>query len=269
MSWGYCCHNGPSTWFNIAEAAKGNHQSPIDIDTKNVKFDTELCGCPLKINYASSKPKDLLNTGSSIQMTFTHEGPALSKGPLSDEFAVAQFHFHWGSSSDHGSEHTVDGKKYAAELHIVHFNKSKYATISDAVNQPDGLCVLGMLIEVGKENEALKKVISSVDQIIYKNYAISLAGTNFDPSSLLPDNTTNYWTYPGSLTTPPCFESVTWILFEKPIEMSEDQMNKLRSMKTHEKGVAEPTDELAGKMVDNYRPPQPIHARTVRSSFKN
>ena len=35
---------------------------------------------------------------------------------------------------------------------------------------------------------------------------------------------TKYWTYEGSLTTPPLYESVTWIVFKEPIEMSDDQV---------------------------------------------
>lgn len=268
MSWGYCKHNGPQTWSNVAEAANGKKQSPIDIDTKDVKFDYNLHDRPLHINYSKANPKDLINTGHSVQMTFTEEGPSLSGGPLEDDFAVAQFHFHWGQSSDHGSEHTVDGQSYAAECHIVHFNKTKYSNIGEAVNQSDGLCVLGMFVKVGKEHNGLEKIISSINQITNKNQTISW-NSGFDPSCLLPTNTSNYWTYPGSLTTPPCFESVTWVVFEEPIEVSEDQMTKLRSMQSFECGGSVPDDELKGQIWDNFRPPQPLHNRCVRRSFEN
>ena len=39
------------------------------------------------------------------------------------------------------------------------------------------------------------------------------------------DNKKNYWTYLGSLTTPPLFESVTWIVFQQPITVSENQVS--------------------------------------------
>jgi len=57
-------------------------------------------------------------------------------------------HAHWGSCAGHGSEHTVNGKQYDAELHIVHFN-TKYGTPENAADKPDGLAVLGIFIEVG------------------------------------------------------------------------------------------------------------------------
>ena len=45
-------------------------------------------------------------------------------------------------------------------------------------------------------------------------------------NNLLPKNTSDYWTYPGSLTTPPCSECVQWVLFKDPIELSADQLDK-------------------------------------------
>ena len=72
-------------------------------------------------------------------------------------------HAHWGSCAGHGSEHTVDGKQYDAELHIVHFNTKvlswlccytfviaslQYGTPENAADKPDGLAVLGVFIEV-------------------------------------------------------------------------------------------------------------------------
>ena len=76
---------------------------------------------------------------------------------------VWQMHAHWGSCAGHGSEHTVDGKQYDAELHIVHFNTKvlswlsyytfviaslQYGTPENAADKPDGLAVLGVFIEV-------------------------------------------------------------------------------------------------------------------------
>lgn len=48
--------------------------------------------------------------------------------------------------------------------------------------------------------------------------------TKFDPACLLPSNTNDYWTYHGSLTTPPLTESVTWIVMKQHIEVSHDQV---------------------------------------------
>ena len=62
-------------------------------------------------------------------------------------YEFAQFHWHWGSVSTQGSEHTIDGKEYPAEIHFVHFNK-KYGDISTAVSKSDGLAVLGFFYEV-------------------------------------------------------------------------------------------------------------------------
>lgn len=46
---------------------------------------------------------------------------------------------------------------------------------------------------------------------------------NFDPATLLPGSL-DYWTYLGSLTTPPLLESVTWIVCKEPISVSSEQV---------------------------------------------
>lgn len=48
--------------------------------------------------------------------------------------------------------------------------------------------------------------------------------TKFDPACLLPENIDDYWTYAGSLTTPPLTEAVTWIVMKQHIEVSHDQV---------------------------------------------
>lgn len=60
---------------------------------------------------------------------------------------------------------------------------------------------------------------------MHKGDKVTIPGP-LDPAKLIPENK-KYWTYPGSLTTPPCSESVTWILFKEPIEVSREQVSSL------------------------------------------
>ena len=77
----------------------------------------------------------------------------------------------------------------------------------------------------------------------------------------------SYWTYEGSLTTPPLYESVTWIVFKKPMTVSKEQLDAMRSLKCHgcftKSGNIESVPENV-PLMDNFRPPQPIKERIVR-----
>ena len=99
-----------------------------------------------------------------LQPSLNGTGSSLIGGPLDGEYELLQFHVHWGSEETRGSEHTIDGKNYAAELHLVHWNK-KYETPKDAADKPDGLAVLGMLIEVGEKHQEFDKVVQALAQI--------------------------------------------------------------------------------------------------------
>ena len=78
----------------------------------------------------------------------------LSGGPLTDTYKILQFHFHWGSTSDTGteatpgSEHTYDGKQYLMEMHIVHVN-NKFKENHEYLNHDDGLAVTGFMFKKG------------------------------------------------------------------------------------------------------------------------
>ena len=80
----------------------------------------------------------------------------LRNGPLKSKhiYALEQFHAHWGSNEYKGSEHIVDGKSYAAELHMVFWN-TKYKSFNEAMKRPDGLTVLAVFLEEGvtRKNE--------------------------------------------------------------------------------------------------------------------
>ncbi|XP_062616348.1 carbonic anhydrase 2-like isoform X2 [Saccostrea cucullata] len=253
MSWGYDKHDGPDTWYNSYPIAKGERQSPIDISTKSCEVDNKLCSRPFQVNYATEKNAEVSNTGSSIKFQ-VKETSVLRGGPLEGEWRLEQFHLHWGSSNDRGSEHTIDGKTYAAELHLVHWNANKYSSFGEAADKPDGLAVIGFMVNVGKEHGGFK-TLTDVCRKIQEPGATVRLDKDFNPSCML-GKTEHYWTYPGSLTTPPLYESVTWILCSDVLEISQAQMDALRSLK-FKNGKA---------MVDNYRPPCQLCGRCVRSS---
>ena len=87
-------------------------------------------------------------------------------GPLNeDQFALLQFHFHWGKDKSEGSEHTLDGEKFSGELHLVHTNL-KYSTLEDILGNGDGLAVVGIFIEESKKSpKEIKKFLKAAAKV--------------------------------------------------------------------------------------------------------
>lgn len=213
---------GPAVWPTLFPLANGVRQSPVDIRTSNTIQDTKVFG-QLNYKYVPENTRSLVNPGYCWRVDVKGEGSELTGGPLhGDVFALEQFHCHWGCSDGRGSEHTVDGQSFSGELHLVHWNKSKYTSFAEAAAQPDGLAVLGVFLNVGKHHPELDKVARLLPFITHKGDRVTLTEP-LDPSKLLPENKA-YWTYLGSLTTPPFNESVIWIVFKNVIEVSPEQV---------------------------------------------
>ncbi|XP_075439104.1 carbonic anhydrase 13-like isoform X1 [Ascaphus truei] len=259
-SWGYDDHNGPARWHELFPLANGDRQSPINIITQDVTCDPTLQ--PLHIHYDPASAKVILNSGHTFSVEFddAEDKSVVRGGPLCGRYRLRQFHFHWGCFDDHGSEHKVDGLNYAAELHIVHWNSEKYSSFVEAAHQPDGLGVLGVFLKIGEHNTNIARITDALDAIKSKGKQSSF--TDFDPSCLFPD-CLDFWTYPGSLTVPPLFESVIWIVLKEPISVSSEQLAKFRSLlsTTGAEGVE------SCCMQTNHRPAQPVKDRKVRASF--
>ncbi|XP_066434595.1 carbonic anhydrase 13-like isoform X2 [Eleutherodactylus coqui] len=234
-------------------------QSPINIYTKKVRYDSSLK--PLYIYYDPKSSQRLVNVGHCFNVEFedTNDKSVVSDGPLVGYYRLRQCHFHWGASDKDGSEHVIDGLEYPAELHIVHWNAQKYPTFDEALEHPDGVAVIGVLLKIGETNPLIQSIIDSLDQVKEKNKECPF--TQFDLSSLLP-NDRNYWTYQGSLTTTPYLECVTWIIFQEAIPIDSDQLQHFRSLHC----TSEAEDPAF--ILENHRAIQPIEARVVRSSFK-
>ncbi|KAG8570530.1 hypothetical protein GDO81_011301, partial [Engystomops pustulosus] len=164
-AWGYEAHNGPDHWHKAYPIAQGNFQSPIDIKSKEAKFDASLKS--LSINYNPGSIKSIINIGHSFHVISedTADISVVKGGPLQASYRLNQFHFHWGPTNDAGSEHTVDGKSYSGELHLVHWNSEKYSSFAEASKNLDGCAVLTVFLQIGSAHSGLQKVVDALSQI--------------------------------------------------------------------------------------------------------
>ncbi|XP_073535636.1 carbonic anhydrase 3-like [Phyllobates terribilis] len=252
--WSYGNCNGPDTWADYFPCAKGQSQSPVELHTRYIKHDASLR--PWTFSYRAASSMTIANDGTTVRVMF--DGSSVIKdGPLSGSYRLRQLQFHWGSSDDQGSEHVIDGLRYAGELQFVHWN-SKYDNVTEAKKNPDGVAIISVFLKVGKAKQQLKAILEALDCIKAKGRKAHF--TDFDPSILFPTSR-DYWTYQGSYTTPPCEECVTWILLREPITASTEQMEKLRSI------LSTMECEAPVQMMNNFRPTQPLNGREVRASF--
>lgn len=97
---------------------------------------------------------------------------------------------------------------------------------------------------------------------MHKGDRVTLADTPCDPAKFMPESH-SFWTYLGSLTTPPFSESVIWIVMKEPIEISHKQIELMRNLRCYDVNDECPCDDM-GKVVNNYRPPLPLGNREMR-----
>lgn len=259
--WTYSGPDGEHHWPKHYPYCGGAFQSPINIKSELLRFDPTLR--PIEVQNYNLSPNEQLtlgNNGHSVQISLPSK---MHISSLPHRYTAAQLHFHWGSPSRPvGSEHMVNNKQYAAEMHVVHFNSDKYPNMSMAVDKSDGLAVLGVLIEVGEFNPAFEQFLKFINGIKYRDQRVQVPGFNI--RALLPARLDEYYRYDGSLTTPPCYPSVLWTVFRNHVTISRKQFLALATAlySSHAQ------DSAPVPLNGNYRKPQLADSRVVLVSFK-
>ena len=222
--WSYSGENGPEHWgtedSSFATCGIGKHQSPIDIEKTVVK---DLP--PLKFDY-QDVALEVTDTGHSFQVNAAKGSGGFTVGP--DRYDFLQVHFH------EPSEERVHGAASSMVAHIVHRNAK------------GELAVIAVLISTGKTNEFLKPIFDNFPVKGAKESVV--AGKTVNLLNLLPAQH-GYYTFDGSLTTPPCTENVRWFVLKTPVEASAAQVQEFRARYAH-----------------NNRPTQPLNARVVEET---
>lgn len=172
--------------------------------------------------YDKKKQWSLENNGHTVMLTLESE-PSISEGGLSAKYRATQLHLHWSRKLDSGSEHSLDQKRFAMEMHIVH-EKEKAAR--DETGTPsDEVAVLAFLVEAGPKNEAFQPLVDALSDISKAETKTTLKeSVSLFDLILEKDQLQSYYRYLGSLTTPNCDEKVVWTVFKDTIKLSEEQV---------------------------------------------
>ena len=220
--WSYSGESGPSHWAELDAKNKacgtGKSQSPIDIRTQDVHKQTLPT---LEFHYRPS-PLHLIDNGHSIQVN-VDPGSSLKIGGKSYE--LFQFHFH------HPSEERINGKGSDMVAHLVHRDSA------------GALAVVAVLLEAGKSNATVESLWSHLPK--QKEHVMDFQGVRIDPAGLLPADR-SYFTYIGSLTTPPCSEGVRWLVLKSPSTLSKSEIATFAARYPND---ARPLQKLNGREV--------------------
>lgn len=224
----YTGDDGPAFWAESAHApacapSLRSRQSPIDLsfaipDSRLAPLDLDL----LKTTYVLSNPGYTVNSTPEARQTLTLDGAP---------YKLLQFHFHTLS------EHTVNGSQGVMELHAVFQDENT-----------GNRAVVGLIYRMGRANAFLQKVLAN--GLPQKSTSPDISVDNINLAQAFP-NTSRYYTYAGSLTTPPCDENVQWIVLEDWAEMSPRQFQAFRNV-----------------LGNDFRPLQQRNGRVIRKTAR-
>lgn len=221
--WSYTGNTGADKWGSLdkqfATCGVGQRQSPIDI-RKTIRADLPA------IQFAYKPvPLTIVDNGHSIKVDTPGAGSITVDGA---SYELQQFHFH------KPSEEKINGKAYDMVVHLVHQSKE------------GKLAVVAVAIEAGKEQSLIRTLWTHLP--LETNKPVTRSDVKIDPTQLLPAKR-GYYTFLGSLTTPPCTEDVLWLVLKTPMQISREQLAGFGTI-----------------YKNNVRPVQPVNGRVIKES---
>ncbi len=217
--WDYKGEAGPQAWggikpeFNLCSS--GKRQSPIDI-RDGITVDLE----PVQFDYRASAFR-VVDNGHTIQVNVGSGNFIFLNGR---RWELLQFHFH------RPSEERIDGRQFDMVAHLVH-------------KDGDGkLAVVAVLLDRGSIQPLVQTVWNNLP--LEKGEEVA-ANAVIDLNHLLPPDR-RYFTYMGSLTTPPCSEGVLWMVMRQPVPVSQAQIDIFARLYPMN---ARPLQQAAGRLI--------------------
>uniref|UniRef100_A0A3B4DWC1 Alpha-carbonic anhydrase domain-containing protein n=1 Tax=Pygocentrus nattereri TaxID=42514 RepID=A0A3B4DWC1_PYGNA len=206
----------PYKWGKIFSSCVPNEtklHSPIDLGDGAVKTDSvlELHG------FGNPRASwTVANIRDTVVVEFA-TGMAISGDWLQHKYRLVEMRFHWGSKTTNGSEHTLNKRRFPMEMQFVGVAPG-FVDVEAASHHQAGLAMMGVFIDVTSR---------SCSPVIFYTFTVKtdFLTVFFTPAALfMPGRDSRFYRYQGGQTTPPCLQNVEWIVFEKPILISSDQL---------------------------------------------
>ncbi|KAK3154259.1 hypothetical protein QOZ80_2BG0188260 [Eleusine coracana subsp. coracana] len=234
VRFGYSGSTGPKHWGNLSPnftlCSKGINQSPINILKDGTVYNPKLE--PLERDYTAANAT-IVDNVFNIALRYNDTAETVMVGGT--RYKLKQLHWH------SPSEHTINGHRFAVELHMVHYSE-------------DGdITVVAILYRYGRPDPFLFQIKDKLAEL----YGEGCKAEKGDPLPVgvvdmteLRQGADRYFRYVGSLTAPPCTEKVIWNILDEVREMTKEQAADLMA-------------PLEGSYRHNCRPTQPLNGRTV------
>jgi carbonic anhydrase len=175
----------------------------------------------IQFDYKPS-PLHIIDNGHTVMINY---GPGSFISVGGNKYALKQFHFH------RPSEEKINGKGYEMVVHLVH------------ADQEGKLAIVAVLLQKGEDNPLVHELWSDWPKEKAKEEALD--SVQIDVAGLLPADR-GYYTFPGSLTTPPCSENVMWFVLKHPVTISAAEIEQFSKIYRHD---ARPTQPLYDRVV--------------------
>lgn len=222
-NWSYDDATGPVKWADLdihySPCADGKFQSPINIVPAEMKGNHRL-----NLAYHVSAENILFN-GHTVELVYDQGSKCQFDN---QDYDLLQFHFHTPA------EHAVEGIVPPLEMHLVH--RSSDTTY----------LVVSVLFQEGEHSDFLKKIVQVVPDMVSEKPTTHTERINI--GSLFPPDP-HFYFYQGSFTTPPCTEGVRWVLLQKPLTASAEQITALKAIEGEN---ARPLQNLNNRQVETF-----------------